>query len=263
MNTLPERELGRVGTAARHARAARRADQPGLGRGGRSRAGCRCRSPRPRPRTPCPAGSTARAWPRWNVAVATRCDRRRPRPRRSTRRRRTGRRPRRTARSPPSSPRSPRRRARAARRSCRCRAARRRSRAPGRARPASNAAGGSPGQAAELLGRVVRTVLGRPDGEHLDLAAGRAQQPRGDEPVAAVVALAADDRDPPGRARAARPRAASPSPARSIRSSDGMPFFSIAQWSVARISSASSSGSIQRGRLIRSPPPRPPCRPCG
>ncbi len=43
---------------------------------------------------------------------------------------------------------------------------------------------------------------------------------------------------------------ASPSPARSIRSSDGIPRVSIAHASVSRICSASSSGSSQRGRLI-------------
>jgi hypothetical protein len=44
---------------------------------------------------------------------------------------------------------------------------------------------------------------------------------------------------------------ASPSPARSIRSSDGTRLVLIAHSSVARICAASSSGSIQRGRLTR------------
>ena len=35
--------------------------------------------------------------------------------------------------------------------------------------------------------------------EHVHLAPLLAQQPRGDQPVAAVVALAAEDRDPPRR----------------------------------------------------------------
>jgi hypothetical protein len=43
---------------------------------------------------------------------------------------------------------------------------------------------------------------------------------------------------------------ASPSPARSIRSSEGIPRVSIAHASVSRICSASSSGSSHRGRLI-------------
>ena len=52
---------------------------------------------------------------------------------------------------------------------------------------------------------------------------------------------------------------ASPSPARSISSSDGIPCVSIAQRSVARICSASGSGSSQRGRLIAASRRRPPC----
>ena len=77
-----------------------------------------------------------------------------------------------------------------------------------------------------------------------------AQQPRGDEPVAAVVALAADDRDPAGgralrdHARRAPPPRAPSAPATGCPSSR----------SPTRRSRASprpsSSGSIQRGRLI-------------
>ena len=48
------------------------------------------------------------------------------------------------------------------------------------------------------------------DADDVDLAAGLAQQARDDEPVAAVVALAAHDRRPARRARAARPRARRP-----------------------------------------------------
>ena len=90
-----------------------------------------------------------------------------------------------------------------------------------------------------------------------------AQQPRGDEPVAAVVALAADDRDGPvgrdlrderGEARARRAPSA---PA------TGCPRSSIAQRSVARIASASGSGSSQAGQRHRQrPPPRRPSCAC-
>ena len=91
-----------------------------------------------------------------------------------------------------------------------------------------------------------------------------AQQPRGDEPVAAVVALAADDRDPPGR-RALADRAREPL-ARALHQlgARGCPWSSIAHASVARISSASGSGSSQRGGVTAPPRrQRPPWRACG
>src|SRR6185436_6830619 len=52
-------------------------------------------------------------------------------------------------------------------------------------------------QLLQLLLRVLTHPLGRPHGMDLDLSARSAQQPRGDDPVPTVVALAADDRDPP------------------------------------------------------------------
>ena len=197
-----------------------------------------------RPRAPCPGGSTGRAWrggtSRWRPRA-----RRRRRPRRSRRRRRRGRRRRRPARAaaliasmtPPAGSRG----------------------APvvpvpssastipaaPSSRAASKASGGAPGRRAKLLRGVAAQVLGRPDGQDVDVAPRLPQQPRGDQAVAAVVALPADDDDPARPARAARRRAASPSPARSIRSSDGTPRSSIAQRSVARICSASGSGSSQ------------------
>jgi hypothetical protein len=65
----------------------------------------------------------------------------------------------------------------------------------------------------------------------------------------------------PNGERAATTRA-SPSPARSMRSSEGTPRSSIAQASVARIASASGSGSSQAGRLTPAPRPRPRARGC-
>ena len=78
--------------------------------------------------------------------------------------------------------------------------------------------------------------LGGPDGEHVDVAAGAAQQPRGDEAVAAVVALPADDRDRPA-GTAGRPRARAPPPRAPSARAPGSPRSSIAQRSVARMSS--------------------------
>ena len=48
-----------------------------------------------------------------------------------------------------------------------------------------------------VLGRVVRELIRRPEEKRLDLEAGLGQEPCGDKPVAAVVALAADDPDRP------------------------------------------------------------------
>ena len=52
----------------------------------------------------------------------------------------------------------------------------------------------SAGQAQEVLARVSLQLLRGPGGEDIDLAAGVAQQARGHQPVAAVVALAAEHR---------------------------------------------------------------------
>ena len=116
--------------------------------------------------------------------------------------------------------------------------------APGRerlGRRAREALGVGPRVAAQVVGIATSasTRTSRP---------GLAQQPRRDVAVAAVVALARRRRPagPPGRAP--RPRRPGPRPARSIRSSDGMPRSSIAQRSVARMRSASGSGSSQPGR---------------
>ena len=52
-------------------------------------------------------------------------------------------------------------------------------------------------QACVIPGRVVRELIRRPEQERLDLEAGLGQEPCGDKPVAAVVALATDDPDRP------------------------------------------------------------------
>ena len=145
---------------------------------------------------------TRPAWPRpgsiqspglaaWKVDGHVGAHGERPRPRRSRRRRRSARRPRAPARAGARSPRSPRRSRRAAR--------------PSRPVP-SSASITSDGARAAIAGaerqrrrpragargwRGRRPELAGLAGEqHLDLAAALAQQPRGDEPVAAVVALA-------------------------------------------------------------------------
>ena len=65
--------------------------------------------------------------------------------------------------------------------------------------PASNGAGSAPGQTLESCPRVAAQLARVPEQEHVDLATPLAQQPGRDEPVAAVVALAAHDDDPSGR----------------------------------------------------------------
>ena len=92
-----------------------------------------------------------------------------------------------------------------------------------------------PSEALEVRGGVAGELGGGPQQQRLDLVPGRGEQPRGDEPVAAVVALAADDahRARPGdlphrlgdRARRRPPSA----PARA------RPRSSIAQASAARM----------------------------
>ena len=98
------------------------------------------------------------------------------------------------------------------------------------------------GEQPELLGRVALQVAGRPDGQDLDVAPGAAQQPRRDEPVAAVVALAADDRDPPGRARAGRSRARGPPPRAPSGPATGCPW----SRSPSGRSRASRSADVER-----------------
>ena len=71
--------------------------------------------------------------------------------------------------------------------------------------PASNGSGGAPGQALEVGPRVARETRRRlAEQQHVDLAAALAQHAARRQPVAAVVALAADDRDPARRAPARR-----------------------------------------------------------
>jgi hypothetical protein len=84
---------------------------------------------------------------------------------------------------------------------------------------------------------------------------GIRQIPRGDQAVAAVVALAADDPHRPVQRQLANRLRHRP-PGASISSSDGTPISSIAQRSTARIPSASWSGLSQdsmRRSLTRSP----------
>ena len=94
-------------------------------------------------------------------------------------------------------------------------------------------------EALEVRRRVGRKLARGPEQQRLDVEPGVAQMPRGDQPVAAVVALAADDAGRPvAAAPRSRPRQA-PRPAASISSSEGIPCSSIAQASAARMRSAS------------------------
>ena len=91
-----------------------------------------------------------------------------------------------------------------------------RSRRGPRPSPASGTSVAAPLEPLEVRRRIRAELVERPDRQHVDLVAGAAEQPRRDHPVAAVVALAADDPDRPGRGRAARspgpvPRPRSPS----------------------------------------------------
>ena len=99
--------------------------------------------------------------------------------------------------------------------------------------------GSRPGQALEVGERVAAQLAEVARRQHVDLVAVLAQQARHDQPVAAVVALADDDPDRPRPPAVAAVTRARPSPARSIRSSEGTPRCSIAQASTARISAAS------------------------
>ena len=253
------RELRRGRRAARAPRPATpRADEPDRRLDRLARAGCRCRRPAPRRRAPCPGGSTGRAW------------------RGGTSRSRSAR----TA-TPATSPveastplgTSPAttgapgvaerhdRLARPARAASPDDAGAEHARRPRPPRPrgsaASNGSGGSPGSRSRFARASPLSLSAVAVSASRDLAPGLAQQPRGDEPVAAVVALAAHDDDGPA-GRDSATRSASPAPAASIRSSEGTPRSSIAHASVARICSASGSGSSQAGRLIARGPPRPP-----
>ena len=116
-----------------------------------------------------------------------------------------------------------------------------------RTRPLQSVSGtGSPGRRSRLVRASPVSSSGGAvhDG---DGPAGLAQQPRRDQPVAAVVALAAHHRHAAVRRQPLDgPR--DPAPARSIRSSPATPCSSIAQRSTARIVSASGSGISQSGR---------------
>ena len=209
MKTLPEVNFVDAADAPRHVaqHARRRSARPRAAPA--RRAGCRCRSTSTSPAYSLPGRTHSPTLGRWNVAVATQCtagpatspvdastpdgmshgDHRRPRGLHLLdhlvrgRARRAG--------------------------ATRCRAARRRSRAPcSAARPRTGSAP-RPGSFFSCAcasspihsgGHTACTSTSRP---------GLAQQPRGDDPVAAVVALAADDRDPP-RGRAPRHDAGEP-----------------------------------------------------
>ena len=162
----------------------------------------------------------------WNVAVATGAHRRRPATSPveastplGTSQATTARRARPPRRSPRSRARRPARRARRSR----CRASRRRSRPPPASAAGRTAAAARPAAARSCARASPLQLVARREQRARDLAAGVAQQPRGDEAVAAVVALAADDRDRPRRRDArAHDAARGPAPARSISSSDGI-----------------------------------------
>ena len=141
-----------------------------------------------------------------------------------------------------------RRRARAARRRSRCRRSRRPPRPSPRARPRRRRAPSSrtpPSRRSRFARASSESSSARPQQQHLDLGAGRGQMASGDQPVAAVVPLAADDPRRAGRRRPRAPPRRPPRPAASISSSDGTPRSSIAHESTARIVSASRSGSSQ------------------
>ncbi len=152
--------------------------------------------------------------------------------------------------SRPPSRRSPCRPARAAARTRRSRAARRRSRARGAAgrrrtprggrRAAWRAAPGHP-RPSTRPARPRSTSTSRPAWRS-SRAATRPSPPLLPLPQTTVIR-------PAGARRATTP--ASPSPARSISCAAGMPRSLIAQRSSSLVSPASSSGSIQRGRLMR------------
>ena len=134
-----------------------------------------------------------------------------------------------------------------------CRAARRRSGARGCSRPASNGIGASPGQLLQLRLRVLAQPLGRPDEQHLDLAArpgAAAARPRSRRRRCCPCRRRSRSARP---ARAARPGAASPSPARSIRSRAGDLALAAspsgrAPWSPPPRAAAPSSGEGSSGR---------------
>ena len=170
---------------------------------------------------------------------------------------RTGRRRRSRAPSPPPSPRSPDPRAPAATPEQPVPSSASTITCALLSRPASNGTGAAPGQLLELRLRVLAHPLGRPHGRtstsrpawRSSRAATIPSPPL--LPLPQTIAIR-----PAGARRATTP--ASPSPARSISSSTATFFSLIAQRSSSRISPASSSGSIQRGRLIaaESYPPR-------
>ena len=93
---------------------------------------------------------------------------------------------------------------------------------------------------------------GRPEQQRLDLEAHLRAEPRRDQAVAAVVALAADDPHRPLRARARATASAPARPAASISSSEATPCSSIAQrvdgpHPLGVVEAARSQGSIGPG----------------
>ena len=61
---------------------------------------------------------------------------------------------------------------------------------------AANGSGGGPRETVVIGARVALQLIARAEQEHRHLAALLAEHPGGDEPVTAIVALAADDDDP-------------------------------------------------------------------
>jgi hypothetical protein len=116
-------------------------------------------------------------------------------------------------------------------------------------RAASNGAGRRARQALEVGERIALQLARVAEEQYVDLAPGLAQQPRGDQPVAAVVALPADDRDAPG-APDLLDHPGEPLPRALHQVGRGTPRSSIAQASVARMSSASGSGVSQGAQLM-------------
>ncbi len=114
------------------------------------------------------------------------------------------------------------------------------------------------GEALQVGPRVAGELLAGPEQQHVDLAVAAAQPAGRNQSVAAVVALAADDRDAAARGPARRSSSASAPPAFSISSSDGIPRSSIAQASIARCSAASGSGVSQGGSGVTAGTPSCP-----
>ncbi len=106
-----------------------------------------------------------------------------------------------------------------------------------------------PWQARQVSLRVRAHLLSLGDCDHAHVASPLAQQPREHQPVATVVALAAEHSRRDHRDRCAPRQPRPPCPARSISCSDGTPCSSIAQRSTARICCASGRAVHQSGSL--------------